>query len=81
MMITNPSSGQPVFEILIPELAHDPHGVVLGFEDSDAWQLDAVEGVGLDHGVVGHVRKDEAVARFQTGPLDTIKPPNAPPEG
>lgn len=56
---------QPIPKILVPELPHDAQRVGFGIPDRDRGQGHAVEGVGLDHGVVGHVAKQQTLADLQ----------------
>lgn len=52
---------QPSLEILVAKFSHELIAC-LGTAAIDGWQRHAVEGVGLDHGVEGHVVKNERIA-------------------
>ena len=51
---------QPSLEILVAKFSHELIAC-LGTAAIDGWQGHAVKGVGLDHGVEGHVVKDERI--------------------
>lgn len=52
---------QPSLEILVAKFSHELVAC-LGTAAIDGWQWHAVEGIGLDHGVEGHVVKNERIA-------------------
>ena len=52
---------QPSLEILVAKFSHELVAC-LGTDAIDGWQWHAVEGIGLDHGVEGHVVKNERIA-------------------
>ena len=60
-------SGETDLEIFVAEAAYQVEGIAAGLIADDRGQLHPIEGVGLDHGVNGHVGEHQPVAGNQGG--------------